>query len=176
VLSFVWRDLVRNPHRTVASLAGVVLGVGLFSGVLFFIDGSLATMTQRALAPLSLDMQRVLATPLGPQLRLEERLAGLGPLRAGEEVRAVLTVTNTGSEPANEVVVSDEPRAPLAHVRDSTTIEGRRLRDREGGSPLAQGVAGTGLNIGTVPPRRAVTLTYRVRARRPVADVRAPGR
>ncbi|MEA2221666.1 MAG: hypothetical protein QOH83_42, partial [Solirubrobacteraceae bacterium] len=63
--SFVWRELVRNPRRTLASLAGIVLGVGLFSAVLFFVDGSGATMTQRAIAPLALDMQRVLSSPLG---------------------------------------------------------------------------------------------------------------
>ncbi len=40
MLRFARRDLLRNPRRTIASLAGVVLGVGLFSGVLFFIDGS----------------------------------------------------------------------------------------------------------------------------------------
>ena len=44
---YVWRELLRNPRRTLASLAGVVLGVGLFSGVLFFVDGSGASMTQR---------------------------------------------------------------------------------------------------------------------------------
>ena len=52
MLSYVWRDLLRNPRRTLASLVGVTLGVGLFSGVLFFIDGSGASMTKRAIAPL----------------------------------------------------------------------------------------------------------------------------
>ena len=51
--------------------SGVVLGVGLFSGVLFFIDGSGASMTKRALAPLAIDMQRVLTSPLGEGLRLD---------------------------------------------------------------------------------------------------------
>ena len=71
MLSYVWRDLVRNPRRTLASLVGVVLGVGLFSGVLFFIDGSGATMTKRALEPLALDIIIKLTNPLGVCLRLE---------------------------------------------------------------------------------------------------------
>ena len=67
--SYVWRELVRNPRRTIAALAGVALGVGLFSGVLFFVDGSGATLTARAVAPLAIDMQRVLTSPLGGGLR-----------------------------------------------------------------------------------------------------------
>ena len=63
--SYAVRDLVRNPRRTLATLAGVTLGVGLFSGVLFFIDGSGASMTRRAIAPVAIDVQRVLSSPLG---------------------------------------------------------------------------------------------------------------
>src|SRR5213075_2957522 len=90
VLRYVWRELVRNPRRTLASLVGVMLGVGLFTGVLFFIDGSGAAMTQRALAPLTLDMQRVLTNPLGGGLRFEERVAAPSALRAGQ--RATMTL------------------------------------------------------------------------------------
>ena len=78
--SYAWRELVRNPRRTLAAMAGVALGVGLFSAVLFFIDGSGATMTARAVAPLALDMQRVLTAPLGSGLRLEEHLGATGSI------------------------------------------------------------------------------------------------
>ena len=71
---FVLRDLVRNPRRTLASVVGVIIGVGLFSAVLFFIDGSGASMTERAVEPLTLDMQRVLTAPLGGGVRLEQTL------------------------------------------------------------------------------------------------------
>jgi putative ABC transport system permease protein len=173
LIAYVWRDLVRNPRRTLASLAGVVLGVGLFSGVLFFIDGSGASMTKRALAPLAIDMQRVLSSPLGGGLRLEERLTGPRSLRAGQTVRLVLRVRNDGAVPANEVVVDDEPPAPLRYVRGTTTRDGRAVRDPGEGSPLAQGLARTGLNIGTVPARTAVTLTYLARATRGVPSTAA---
>ena len=175
MLRYVWRDLVRNPRRTLASLVGVALGVGLFSGVLFFIDGSGATMTTRAIAPLVLDMQVVLTTPLGRGLRFEERVSVPGTLRAGQETTFTLTVVNEGAEPANEVVVNDEPPPPLSYVHDSTRLNDQALPDRAGQSPLAQGLARSGLNVGTLPPGGRITLTYVARASRTVRRVDALG-
>ena len=84
VIRYAWRDLVHNPRRTLAAMVGVALGVGLFSGVLFFVDGSAATMTSRALAPLALDMQRIVtAEPAG--LSLTERVAGPTALDPGQQ-------------------------------------------------------------------------------------------
>src|SRR4051794_7304149 len=163
MLRYVWHDLVRNRRRTFASLLGVILGVGLFSGVLFFIDGSGATMTQRAIAPLALDMQRVLTSPLGGGLRLEERLDARS-LRADETTRVTLTVTNTSAAPANEVVVKDEPPPPLAYERGTTTVDGRPLPDVRRQSPLAQGVAHTGYNVGTLAPGEKLRISYVARA------------
>ena len=172
---YVWRELVRNPRRTLAALAGVTLGVALFSAVLFFVDGSRATMTQRALAPLALDMQRVLSAPLGGGLRFDQRLRRSAPaLEAGATATIVLTVSNRDAVPANEVVVNDEPPPPLTYVHGSTRVNGRRLRDTGGQSPLAQGLARTGLNLGTVAPGETVRLTYAARAARPVRDASSP--
>jgi putative ABC transport system permease protein len=171
MLSYVWRDLVRNPRRTLASLIGVILGVGLFSGVLFFIDGSSATMTQRAIDPLAIDMQRVLTSPLSGGLRLKERLSAPSALRPGQRARITLTVINNGLEPANEVVVNDEPPPRLIYVGGTTTLNGSAVRDKAGQSPLAQGLARSGLNIGTVPPETTVELTYVARATRAIPDV-----
>lgn len=164
--SYVRRELLRNPRRTLAALTGVVLGVGLFSAVLFFIDGSGASMTKRAIAPLALDAQRVLTSPLGGGLRLAERLSPAGPLRRGEAATVSLTLTNEGAVPVNEVVVADEPPVPLAYVAGSARLNGRPLRDVAGGSPLSQGLARSGLNIGTIPPGHTVRLEYTARARR----------
>jgi putative ABC transport system permease protein len=174
--SFVWRELVRNPRRTLASLAGIVLGVGLFSAVLFFVDGSGATMTRRAIAPLALDMQRVLSSPLGGDLRLTQRISARGggrSLRRGQQAAVRLTVLNPSAVPANEVVVQDEPPAALAYVRGTMRRDGAPLRDAGAGSPLARGVAASGLNIGTLAPGARVTFTYRVRARRALRDIAA---
>lgn len=171
LIGFVWRDLLRNPRRTLASLVGVVVGVGLFSAVLFFIDGSGASMTKRAVAPLTLDAQRVLTSPLGGGLRLD-RAVGDRSLASGATSRVTLTVTNGGLAPAHEVVVRDSPSAPLAYVPGSTTLDGKAVPDA-GGIPLSQGSAGIGLNIGTVQPGSARRLSYAVTAPRVVADTAA---
>ena len=160
IARYVWRDLVRNPRRSLATLAGITLGVGLFSAVLFFIDGSSASMTQRAIAPLPLDMQRILTDPLGGEVRLTERITPAGRLRPGDTARVELVLANNGAQPANEVVIRDEPPAPLTYVPGSTTIDRARVPDRGGGSPLAQGAAKFGLNLGTVPPGTKVTVAY----------------
>ena len=157
---FVWRDLLRNPRRTLASLVGVVVGVGLFSSVLFFIDGSGASMTKRAVAPLTLDLQRVLTSPLGGGLGLGRTIADPA-LAAGARTRVNLTVSNAGLAPAHEVVIRDSPVPPLSYLPGSTTVDGKAVPD-VGGTPLAQGSAGTGLNIGTVLPGLSRHLSYLV--------------
>ncbi|MGZ8565582.1 MAG: FtsX-like permease family protein [Actinomycetota bacterium] len=170
MLRYVWRDLLHNPRRTLASLVGVTLGIGLFSGVLFFMDGSGATMTTRAVAPLALDIQRVLTAPPGGGLSLTERFSTPGPLGPGQEATITLTVTNGGSVPANEVVVNDVPPPPLTYVDDTTVMDGDPLPDVGGGSPLAQGPAGIGMNIGRIGSGATVTITYVVRAGQGVDD------
>ena len=84
MIVYVRRDLVRNLRRTLASLVGITLGIGLFSAVLFFDDGSGATLTRRAIAPLAVDMQAVVNAPLGRGLRFEERVVAASSLRAGD--------------------------------------------------------------------------------------------
>jgi putative ABC transport system permease protein len=171
VLTYVWRDLVRNPRRTVASLAGIALGVGLFSGVLFFNDGSGATLTKRALAPLALDLQRVLGTPLGAHLRLTEHFQPSGRLRGGQEATVTLRVINDGADAANEVVVNDEPPAPLTYIRGSLTRDGAPVPDVGGDIPLSQGLARSGLNLGAVAGHSTTTLSYRARANHTVPAI-----
>ena len=164
---YVWRDLVRNPRRTLASLVGVVVGVGLFSAVLFFIDGSGASMTKRALAPLPLDIQRVLTAPLGGGVRLQRKLGDVR-VNAGGTTTVTLTVTNEGLSPAHEVVVRDRPGLPLAYVPGSTSFDGKHVPDVGGGSPFSQGYGGTGLNLGTVTAGASHRFTYRLKATRNV--------
>lgn len=184
MLRYVWRDLVRNLRRTLASLLGITLGIGLFSAVLFFDDGSGATLTRRAIAPLAVDMQAVLKAPLGRTLRLEEQVVAPGALAAGGEAEVRLTVANEGAVAANEVVVSGEPPASLRYVPGSTTQRpmpdggapagaAAGLADVEGQSPLAQGAAHTGLNLGTLAPGAGVTFSYRAKADDDVAEVSA---
>ncbi len=172
--SYARRDLLRNPRRTLASLVGVVLGVGLFSAVLFFVDGSGASMTKRAIAPVAIDLQRVLTSPLGEGVRLQQRLGATGPLHRGERTRVRLTVRNLGAAPAHEVLVKDRLPAALAYVARSARRGGRRLADPGGESPFAHGPGHVGLTVGTVAPGTTVRLDYAVRATRrlPGAAVR----
>ncbi len=164
MLSYARRDLLRNPRRTLASLVGVVLGVGLFSAVLFFIDGSGASMTRRAIAPVTIDTQTVLTFPYGEGVRLSERVAATGSLRAGERTRITLTVKNRGASAANEVVVRDRLPSGLTYVRGSARGAGTPIPDVGRESPFAYGPAQIGHNIGTVAPGASVNLSYLVRA------------
>jgi len=77
VLRYVLKDLLRNPRRTLASVAGVALAVGLFSGVAFFVDSSASQMTARAIAPVAIDMQAGLTQPLGTLLSRPADLAAI---------------------------------------------------------------------------------------------------
>jgi putative ABC transport system permease protein len=170
MIGYAWRDLVRNPRRTLASMVGVALGVGLFAGVLFFVDGSAATMTSRALAPLALDMERIVTARPG-DLGLTARVTGAAQLDAGQRASIELVVTNAGVAPAYDVTVHDEPPEPLTYVRGSTTLNGERIGDIDGDPPFSHGVAGFGLNLGRAEPGESVTIAYAAEASQPVPDV-----
>jgi putative ABC transport system permease protein len=170
---YVIRSLVRNPRRTLASLSGVAIGVGLFSGVLFFVDASAATLTDRAIVPLALDMQRVMSAPLGRRLVLDEAVSGPSSLQAGQEIRISLTVVNEGADPANEALVRDELPPPFVYVSGSTTRDGHSVPDMDGQNPLSHGLARTGLNLGTLAPGATTAVTYTARAARAVPVVSA---
>ena len=159
MLSYTLRDLWRNPRRTLASLAGVVLAVGLFSGIAFFVDSSAATMTAHAIAPVALDMQVDLSAPLASPLTVKEVPTTLGPLAAGETTAVRLTVTNSSSRPATGLVVRDEPPQGLAYVPSTTTVGGRPVADPSGASPLPSGIV-----IGDLAPNAQTVVTYTAKA------------
>ncbi|MCE3275693.1 MAG: hypothetical protein K0R13_1548 [Propionibacteriaceae bacterium] len=172
--SYVWRDLRRNPRRSLTALAGMTLGIGLFSAVLFFIDGSSATMTERAIAPIPIDMQRVLSDPLGNQVRLTQHITP-SRLKPGQRGHVTLALVNNSSHPANEVVIRDEPVPPLSYIPNSTTLDRLRVTDPAGDFPFAQGQAKLGLNLGTVPAKSKITLGYDVVADSAVESVPSLG-
>jgi len=58
-LSYAWQLITRNPRRTFTYLFGLVLAVGLFAGILFFVDASSQRMTQSAVQAVSVDLQVV---------------------------------------------------------------------------------------------------------------------
>ncbi|MEO7428630.1 MAG: FtsX-like permease family protein, partial [Acidimicrobiales bacterium] len=166
IARYVWADLVRNPRRTLATMVGVTLGVGLSCAVLFFVDGLSASMTQRAVAPLPIDMQRVLSDPVAADLHLRQDTVPAGRVRAGEVVQVHLTVDNTDLVPANEVVVRSAPPAGLAFVAGTATLDGLAVGAGDA-NPFFTGAAGTGMNLGTLEPSASRTIEY---AARVVAD------
>ena len=56
-MTYALQLILRNRRRTLTYLFGLVLAVGLFSGILFFVDASANKMTQTAIAPVVVDMQ-----------------------------------------------------------------------------------------------------------------------
>src|SRR3954451_17418931 len=168
--SYVWRDLVRNPRRSLAALTGIALGVGLFSAVLFFIDGSSASMTQRAVAPLPIDMQRILTAPLGGRLSLAQTLDPPSTQTPGQQVSVRLVLTNGSTSAANEVVLRSEPPAGTDYVPGSARVQGAPVPGAETDNPFARGPAKTGFNVGTVPPKATLTASYAVEVRARAGD------
>ena len=159
MLRYSLRDLVRNPRRTLASVAGVALAVGLFSSTAFFVDASAARMTQRAIAPVAIDMQAGLTSPLGSALTVAETIGGGPSIAAGQPVPVTIVVTNTSDRPATGLVVHDTISSQLAYVPGSTTLNGSPTADSGGETPLA-----AGLKAGPLPVGDKLTITYRLTA------------
>ena len=160
---YVVADLLRNPRRTLSTMVGVTLGVGLFCSVLFFIDGLSASMTQRAVAPLAIDMQRIVTERVGGALTLEQDFDKPGTIAAGDRAQVRLEVRNTSEVAANEVVVRSVPAPELRYVPDSATLDGAAATGSKS-NPFAQGPGEIGLNLGTIPPGAVRRLTYDVDA------------
>jgi putative ABC transport system permease protein len=160
---YVAADLLRNPRRTLSTMVGVTLGVGLFCGVLFFIDGLGSSMTQRAVAPLPIDMQRIVTERVGGAVALTQTFEPTGALAAGGQARIDIEVRNPSAVAANEVTVRSLPGGALAVVAGSTELNGVRLPGSSG-NPLAHGPAMTGHNLGTVEPGGVRRISYLVEA------------
>lgn len=165
---YVIVDMVRNPRRTLSTMVGVTLGVGLFCGVLFFVDGLGASMTRRAVAPLPIDMQRIVTERVGGAVTLRQTVQASGTLARGGRTRVDLEVRNTSAVAANEVTVRSTQGGGLRFVTGSATRDGSTLRGFAG-NPFSHGPAGVGLNIGTVAPGTAHHFAYLVEASAPTA-------
>ena len=155
---YVAADLLRNPRRTLSTMVGVTLGVGLFCGVLFFVDGLSASMTQRAVAPLAIDMQLVVTQPIGAALTMSQEVGKPTP---GATREITLEIANTGDVAAHDVTVRSVPRKQLAPVPGSARLDGTLIKGFED-NPFAHGDGQIGLNLGTLAPRKSHRLTYEI--------------
>lgn len=159
MLRYILADLRRNLRRTLTTVLGIGLGVGLFCGVLFFVDGLTASMTQRSVAALTIDMQRIVQGTAGESVQLRQRVESTG--RAGID-RVVLTVSNRGQLSAHEVTVRSTPASGVRVESGSARLDGRRLVDHDGSNPFSASTTGAGLNLGTVAPGGRHRIVYRV--------------
>ncbi|HVS49022.1 MAG TPA: FtsX-like permease family protein [Candidatus Dormibacteraeota bacterium] len=166
VLRYSLRDLVRNPRRTLASVIGVALAVGLFASTAFFVDGSAARMTERAIAPVAIDMQADLTSPLGSSLTVTQSIGGGPSLAAGQPATVTIVVTNTSDRPATALVVQDVIASQLSYVPASTSLNGGPSPDAGGESPLVGGLRWGSLTVGD-----KLTITYQVRSTGPIPAV-----
>ena len=164
--SYVVADLVRNPRRTLSTMVGVTLGVGLFCGVLFFVDGLSASMTQRAVAPLPIDMQRIVTGRTGVDLVLTQSFNPGGTVTTGDRAQVQLELHNNGSVPANEVTVRSAPGGALRYVNESAEIDGVVVAGYDD-NPFDHGAGRTGFNLGTVQPGESRQIVYLVEAQAP---------
>jgi putative ABC transport system permease protein len=126
-------------------------------------------------------MQVLLTSPMASPVTLKESLAGPSPLPVGQTVTITLSATNDGKGPATGVIIKDELPAQLTYVLGTTALNGRPLADLEAGSrseddprPLPRiSPIVSGLNVGTLAPGAAATVTYAARAVSPIAALQA---
>lgn len=161
---YVIADLVRNARRTLSTMVGVTLGVGLFCGVLFFVDGLSASMTQRAVAPLPIDMQRIVTERVGGALTFTQTFGSVSAMATGEQARVELEVHNPGEFPANEVTIRSQPGDTLSFVSGSAELDGAPMPELSE-NPFAYGPGRLGLNLGTVEPGSTRQISYLVEAK-----------
>ena len=164
---YVLADLVRNPRRTLSTMLGVTLGVGLFCSILFFVDGLSASMTQRAIAPLSIDMQRIVTERVGGALTLAQRFDPSGAAKPGDRVRVILEVHNPSDVAANEVTVRSIPDKDLHFVAGSATFDGAALSG-SAENPFAHGAGPTGYDLGVANAGTTIVMSYVVEAQQNV--------
>ena len=163
LVRYVLADLLRNPRRTLSTMVGVTLGVGLFCGVLFFVDGLSSSMTQRAVAPLPIDMQLIVTQPIGASLSMTQAAEPSGRLPAGGDVSVILEIVNTGEVDAHDVTVRSVPVDELTFTQASAEVDGTPIEVIDD-NPFAHGQAHTGFNIGTLAPGSSRRLTFRLTA------------
>ena len=160
---YVLADLARNPRRTLSTMLGVTLGVGLFCGILFFVDGLSASMTERAVTPLSIDMQRIVTERIGGALTLAQRFDPAGPAKQGDRIRVILEVHNPSDVAANEVTVRSIPDKDLHFVAGSAMLDGAGLT-ASADNPFASGAGPTGYNLGVAKSGTTTVMSYVVEA------------
>jgi putative ABC transport system permease protein len=122
-LSYALQIITRNPPRTFTYLFGLVLAVGLFAGILFFVDASSQRMTQAAVQSVKVDMQvySTLATPdLNPildALRKTPNVVAAQPLLSADFAGAANAAGDKSAAVGKVFVVTPEYFSALQTLR-----------------------------------------------------------
>ncbi len=85
-VSYPWRLVTRNGRRSRTYVFGLALAVGLFAGILFFVDGATRRMTTAAIAPVSLDLVAHAVNPADAYADLAPAIAAKSGILAAETV------------------------------------------------------------------------------------------
>jgi len=107
IFSYAWRLVVRNPRRTFTYLFGLALAVGLFAGILFFVDATTRQMTDLALAPVKIDL---VAHATGPEVNLAADVATLTAQRGVNTVEPVIAADFASASKAGDTQTSPAGR------------------------------------------------------------------
>ena len=83
-VGYAWRLVTRNGLRSLTSIFGLTLAVGLFSGILFFVDTMTRSMTEKALAPVTLDLVAHATGPAVDSIPMAGALSRLRGMAAAE--------------------------------------------------------------------------------------------
>src|SRR5215213_10538465 len=89
-IRYAWKLITRNPRRTATYLFGLALAVGLFAGILFFVDATSREMTATAIAPVRLDIivhatkPDVIVTDMLEPIRAQRGISAAEPLAAAD--------------------------------------------------------------------------------------------
>ncbi len=102
-LAYAWRLVTRNPRRATTYLFGLALAVGLFAGILFFVDATARQMTTTAIAPVKLD---IVAHATQPDVAVADMLPTLTAQRGVTSAESVVaadfaSATKVGGTPAS---------------------------------------------------------------------------
>ena len=137
MLRYALLDMLRNPRRSAAAIAGVALAVGLVSGIAFFVDSSAAQMTARAIAPVAVDMQAEVKVPLAPAPAASA--PGLDAADLARQVRAIAGVTV-----AEPVALVDLPAGAL---RSTAAVHNKPIKLLAIGPSYARHLPAMGLSV-----------------------------
>ncbi|MBA4386103.1 MAG: hypothetical protein C0410_15310, partial [Anaerolinea sp.] len=107
-LTYAWKLVTRNWRRTGTYLFGLALAVGLFAGILFFVDVTTRQMTSTALAPVQIDLIAHATSPdinmssVAPNFSSQKGIKAVEPVSTADFLSAA-KVGGTQASPAGRM-------------------------------------------------------------------------